>query len=83
MGCPRKKFSETRVCSFGLNFKKKGDYQNWIGYLYVTGIINIIQSVFYCSAGVKANFKCKKLKNSQRFNNKLTAPIRAERSKMS
>ena len=40
-------------------------------------------SVFYCSAGVKANFKYKKLKNSQRFNSKLTAFIRAKMSKMS
>ena len=31
------------------------------------------RSVFYSSAGVKANFKYKKLKNSQRFNSKLTA----------
>ena len=41
------------------------------------------RSVFYCSAGVKANFNYKKLKNSQCFNSKLTASIRAERSKMS
>ena len=43
----------------------------------------INRCVFYCSAGVKANFKHKKIKNSQRLKSKLTAFIRAKRSKMS